>query len=475
MKKRWIWPFELLEKIGDGGMGEVYRARFVKNDRQVAVKLVPEDAADSTMLARFEREMEILRSLRHPNIVRCFGGTCEGEQRFYAMELVEGGTLSGLLREQGRLSPDQTIEYALQMCSALAYAHSKGVVHRDIKPSNFLIGRDGRLKLSDFGLATIVAGRKITAADRTVGTFYYMAPEQIRGKPPVSPQTDLYGLGCVLFEMLTGRPPFVGQTSGEVLHQHLTKPPPRVSEFVTGCPQLLDRLVADLLEKDPENRPASAQEVARRFEEIRRLQSSVTVIERRSPLEAPTAEQKTDRKRRSTEAGPHEGGLLWPTSAWWVLSACAVGLIVLGVWNRTLAQRAAGLRRAESMLIEAYRSGETAVRVEAGRQLGRIGPYSQRAVTALIAGLQDENIRVRRTTVEALGEAGAAARPAVSQLRRIERTDTEPQVRIAAREALEKIEAAEPASNVWLWTAVGVVLAGAALTAYQLIRHRMAA
>lgn len=180
-QNRWIWPFELLERIGEGGMGEVYRARFVKNDSIVAVKLLPSDVTNETILARFEREIKILRSLRHPNIVHCFGGACEGDQQFYAMELVEGGSLSELLKKQGRFSVDRTIEYARQMCAGLKYAHERGVVHRDVKPGNFLLTPDGQLKLSDFGLATIAAGRKITADDRTVGTFLYMAPEQISG------------------------------------------------------------------------------------------------------------------------------------------------------------------------------------------------------------------------------------------------------------------------------------------------------
>src|SRR3990172_517770 len=167
MQKRWIWPFELEEKVGEGGMGVVYRARYVVDDRRLAVKLVPPDVANATILSRFEREMEILKTLRHPNIVRCFGGICEGDQRFYAMELVEGGTLDRVLEEKGRLPWEQVIEYGVQMASALAYAHERGVVHRDIKPGNFLLTTTGKLRLSDFGLATVIAATKLTAAGRT--------------------------------------------------------------------------------------------------------------------------------------------------------------------------------------------------------------------------------------------------------------------------------------------------------------------
>jgi serine/threonine protein kinase len=128
VEKRWIWPFELLDKLGEGGMGVVYRARYVVDNRHVAVKLLPPDVANATILSRFERELDILKTLRHPNIVRSFGGTCEGNQRFYAMELVEGGTLDKLLEERGKFSAEVAVQFALQMAAGLAYAHERGVV-----------------------------------------------------------------------------------------------------------------------------------------------------------------------------------------------------------------------------------------------------------------------------------------------------------------------------------------------------------
>ena len=270
IENRWIWPFELLERIGQGGMGEVYKARFVKNDRIVAVKLLPDGVTDETVLARFEREVGLLREMRHPHIVHTFGGTTDGGEgaqgkRFYAMEYLPGGTLQDLLDRDGRLPPEAVVNYARQICEALAFAHERGVVHRDLKPGNFLLAAEGTLKLADFGLAAVREGSKLTAEGRTMGTFRYMAPEQIRGKPPACPQTDLYALGVVLFELLTGRPPFRGETPAETLQMHLKQPPPRVVAHEPHCPPALDALVADLLEKRIEDRPATAQEVGARL------------------------------------------------------------------------------------------------------------------------------------------------------------------------------------------------------------------
>ena len=286
--ERWIWPFELMEKIGEGGMGVVYRARYVVNDKQFAVKLLPGDVNDETTLARFQREVDILKKLKHPHIVRCFGGECKNKRHFYAMELVEGGTLDELSIQRGRLAWELVVEYGLQMCSALAFSHSHGVVHRDIKPGNFLITSSGRLKLGDFGLASVAASRRITAEGRTMGTYQYMAPEQIRGKE-ITPQTDLYSLGCVFFELLAGRPPFEGETAAEILHQHIKDAPPRVGQFAPDCPAGLEQLVNDLLQKEPAARPADADAVAKR---LKAVTQTIIVKQNLRPFEKPPADSQ---------------------------------------------------------------------------------------------------------------------------------------------------------------------------------------
>jgi serine/threonine protein kinase len=263
-----LGPFVLEQKIGAGAMGVVYRARYEATGQQVALKLLPAALADNQrQVARFERELEILKRLQHPHIVRCYGGGKLADQWFYAMELIPGGSLAALLARRGRLMWEQAIEFGLEICAALEHLHCHGIIHRDLKPSNLLLAKGGTLKLSDFGLARDIEATGLTAPGKTVGTFAYMAPEQITGQP-ISHKTDLYALGCVLFEMLTGRPPFVGETPAQIFYQHLEARPRRVATLALDCPVWLDALVAGLLEKDPQRRPMDALAVTQALREV---------------------------------------------------------------------------------------------------------------------------------------------------------------------------------------------------------------
>jgi eukaryotic-like serine/threonine-protein kinase len=253
--KRRVGPFELERRLGVGGMGVVYLATYLKNGRLMAVKVLPpEMCSNQKLVRRFLREMSILSKLRHENIVRYYGGGKDKTQHFYAMEYMDGGSMELVLKKKGRLSWEETVDNSRQIAFALEYAHNHGIIHRDLKPANLFMGKDGRLKLGDFGIARDTQATALTAAGRTVGTYAYMAPEQISGKPPVSRKTDLYALGCVMFEMLTGKPPFVAPTAAEMLFAHLEQEPPRVSEQALDCPVWLENVVQKLLEKDPEER-----------------------------------------------------------------------------------------------------------------------------------------------------------------------------------------------------------------------------
>uniref|UniRef100_A0A7C2K342 non-specific serine/threonine protein kinase n=1 Tax=Schlesneria paludicola TaxID=360056 RepID=A0A7C2K342_9PLAN len=255
MSKRMIGPFELGERLGAGGMGIVYRAVYTKTGVPCAIKVLSPEASDSPQVQqRFEREIAILKKLQHPHIVRYYGGGKVGSQRFYAMELVQGGSLESLLKERGRLPWEQSLAYTRQIAEALEHAHAAGIIHRDLKPANLLIDPEGKIKLTDFGIARDTTATALTAAGKTVGTYAYMAPEQIRGKPPVDRRTDLYSLGCVLFEMLTGETPFDSDNAGELLVMHLQEEPTRPTSLVHDIPIWVEDLVFRLLEKEPEER-----------------------------------------------------------------------------------------------------------------------------------------------------------------------------------------------------------------------------
>jgi len=266
---RRIGPFILEKELGIGGMGIVYAATYEKNQMKCAVKvLAPDLSGNDAVNQRFIRETEILKKLQHPNIIRYYGAGSNRSQRFYAMEIIDGGSLDRVIRQEGRLSWETTIGYGLQIAKALEHAHNAGIVHRDLKPANLLITKEGVLKLTDFGIARDTEATALTQAGKTLGTMNYMAPEQISGKSPVTRRTDLYALGCVLFELLTGRVPFQSETQAELLFKHLDEAPPSVREFNQTVPVGLTKLIDELLSKEPEDRPYDALAVQVRLDEI---------------------------------------------------------------------------------------------------------------------------------------------------------------------------------------------------------------
>ncbi len=262
MKTLRLEDFELGPVIGVGTVGTIYRAILKSTGETVAVKILQQAVSkDRLVKARFVREMEILQRLKHPNITKYFGGGEHEGQLFFSMELIDGGTVRDLLERFGSLSWQEVVSCGRQICSALQHAHNHGIIHRDLKPSNLFLTRTGELKLGDFGIARDVNAADITITGLTVGTHSYMPPEQITGNPNVNGKADLYSLGCVLFEMLTGHKPFQAENFAHLFEQHLRKPAPRVREYVPHCPQQLDDIVAQLLEKDPERRPFNARTV----------------------------------------------------------------------------------------------------------------------------------------------------------------------------------------------------------------------
>lgn len=337
MTSRTIGPFELERQIGVGGMGLVYSAIYQETGKRVALKiLAPGLMSDPKLLKRFEREIEILKRLDHPNIVKYYGGGTQGNQRYYAMEFIDGGSLQQVLKNRGRLSWEQTLHVGRQVSSALEHAHNAGIIHRDLKPANLFLTRKGRLKLGDFGIARDTEATALTAAGKTVGTYAYMAPEQIQTGLPISGRTDLYALGCLLYECLVGEPPFKSSNPMDMLMQHLNDDPYNVCEKVPDCPIWLDQLIDRLLAKNPDDRPFDALAVHTELGEIRekvKAGNSVALAEKGKDGKSATAvtaaekavsANKKKRRKKKKKVPFHE--------TTWFLASCLVLLLGATIW-----------------------------------------------------------------------------------------------------------------------------------------------
>lgn len=257
--------YEVVRPLGEGGMGVVVLARDRLNDNQdIALKFLrPEVAKKESTLRRFKREVEICRSLTHPNIVRIH----ELEEtdtgiHFMTMEYVPGKSLAAATREGDPLPLETVFDYIVPICCALDYAHRKGVVHRDIKPDNILIDENGVTKLADFGLARLFdIDSQLTATGEAIGTPYYMAPEQLRGAA-VDARTDIYSLGIMLFELLTGERPFDDDVYLKLATRHITNAFPSARERNAELPAWVDRVTRECCEKEPRDRFQSLAELA---------------------------------------------------------------------------------------------------------------------------------------------------------------------------------------------------------------------
>jgi hypothetical protein len=256
-----IGPFVVDRELGSGSMGTVYLAHFKdKPAQRVALKFVGVGASvTQKALDRFAREADILKQLKHPNIVRLIGhGRHQKKIPYYAMEYVEGLTLHDVLAKRGQLPWEHVVGLGKQLCSALHHAHQQGIIHRDVKPSNLMVLRDGTLKLTDFGIAKDLDVTALTEANCTVGTASYMSPEQCKGERNLTHRSDLYSLGIVLYELLTGKKPFEADNAMEMFLLHVQGKFERPSRLVMDIPPWLDTLVCQLLEKKPEKRPFDA-------------------------------------------------------------------------------------------------------------------------------------------------------------------------------------------------------------------------
>jgi serine/threonine protein kinase/Tfp pilus assembly protein PilF len=306
--------YQIIEELGKGGMGKVYKADDIELKEKVALKLIkPEISADKNTVERFQNELKFARKIVHKNVGRMYDLGKEEGSYYITMEYVEGQDLKGLIRQSGQLAIGTTISIARQICEGLAEAHKLGVVHRDLKPSNIMIDKDGKARIMDFGIARSLKGKGITGAGVMIGTPEYMSPEQVEGKE-VDQRSDIYSLGAILFEMVTGRVPFEGDTPFTVGVKHKSEIPPNPRELNTQVSEDLSRIILRCLEKDKDARYQSAGEVR---SELIRIAEGLPTTEKFVPPKKPvTSKEITVRFSKKK--------LLIPALAIFVLAAIAV-------------------------------------------------------------------------------------------------------------------------------------------------------
>src|SRR4051812_34026921 len=282
--------YRILEKIGEGGAAEVFRALDERLDRTVAVKLLrPQFTSDPQSRTRFAVEAKAAARLSHPNIVDVydFGEAPDGSM-FIVMQYVDGENLKDILQKRGRMTAGEVIAIARQVCSALSVAHDKGLIHRDVKPQNIMVDRGGNVRLTDFGVVKALSGPALTQSGMTFGTAAYLSPEQATGAQ-IGPASDLYALGCVMFEMLSGMPPFTGDNPAIVAYKQVWEQPRPVHDLVPEVPPSLEAIVMRCLNKDPKHRYASTANLADELEKLNSAFSQPTQAVALGTLAASTA------------------------------------------------------------------------------------------------------------------------------------------------------------------------------------------
>lgn len=274
--------FRILARLGEGGMADVHRALDEASGKEVALKVLKEELARRPeVLRRFVREAEILQELDHPQIVRVLAVGPPEPPAWFAMELLPGGGLAHELENEEPLDDARTVMVVRDVLSALEHAHAKGIVHRDLKPENVLLDEAGRARLTDFGVAKVLDGTQLTHTGTQLGTPQYMAPEQVRGRRSMGPGVDVYATGILLYELLTGRPPFRGQDPVAVGYAHNFEPVPALRRRGRPVPEDLARVCLKALEKKPQGRWRSARSMREALEKVaRRLEIPLPALPR---------------------------------------------------------------------------------------------------------------------------------------------------------------------------------------------------
>lgn len=329
--------YRLVEQIGMGGMAIVYRAIDQRTGHSVAVKVLkPEFNKDAEFVSRFQREAEAASKMTHHNIVNLLDVGMDGENRYLIMEYVQGQTLKEVIREKGRLNPTVAAQITIRILSALQHAHQNGIIHRDIKPQNILVHADGHIKVADFGIARMANSSTLTRGDSVMGSVHYFSPEQASGQP-ADVTSDIYSVGVTLYEMLTGRVPFDGDSQVAIAMQHLHAQPVPIENIAPDVPPAIIHVCAMAMEKNPRYRYQSARDMANELrmaldgrvdEMMPRLDpgSAATLPNTgRTASEEPEPVQRRTKRERKHRA------------RWWLVTVVMAVVVVYGVYVGSMA------------------------------------------------------------------------------------------------------------------------------------------
>ncbi|RNB91209.1 Stk1 family PASTA domain-containing Ser/Thr kinase [Brevibacillus fluminis] len=334
--------YQLERQVGGGGMAIVYKARDVVLHRQVAVKLLrPQFGYDEDFVHRFRREAQSVASLSHPNVVSVYDVGQDGETHYMVMEYIEGPTLKDVINSRGALPVEEAVRIAVQVCDALEHAHQNKIIHRDIKPHNILIGRNNRVKVTDFGIARAVTQATITHTGSVLGSVHYFSPEQARGGI-TGEKSDIYSLGIVLYEMVTGRVPFSGESPISVALMHLQERLPEPRQINPDIPQSVENIILQALAKNPAFRYKNAAEMLEDLETClfpERLNEPKLTIPtddeetRVLPAITPEMLEQSKQERQERMSGASRSGEKEPQKKpkWWVKLSIWIGVLCLFV------------------------------------------------------------------------------------------------------------------------------------------------
>ena len=338
--------YRLVEQVGVGGMAIVYRAIDENTGHYVAVKLLrPDLAHDADYVTRFQREAEAASKMTHHNIVNLTDVGMDGDNRFLVMEFVSGRTLKQIIQEKGRLSSRTATQITIRILSALQHAHENGIIHRDIKPQNILVNTEGHVKVADFGIARIANSATLTKGDVVMGSVHYFSPEQASGQP-ADERSDIYSVGVVLYEMLTGRVPFDGENQVAIAMQHIHNRPTPIEKIAPDVPASLNAVCMKALAKNPIYRYQTAKEMASDLRLVMdgrimapspyRMESLGTGAVMEDTGENPsfdTGENETQTRDTSKKKEKERKKINWP---WWIFTVLTVLLVLLGLyWGGT--------------------------------------------------------------------------------------------------------------------------------------------